>query len=132
MESNWMRRRLEGECNGRFERSHIYFTPYKYHSLHCRHVLKSSSEQTLMASESRITISRDSHRNIAQDQAADPHSRTLAEEEEHLDHSHMLELGRTHMQVAGVGRYLAEDTVQLGVPENLAETGVVAHRNLRG
>ena len=56
----------------------------------------------------------------------DPHSRTL-EEEEHLDHSRMGELGHTHMQVAEAGRYLAEDTVQVGEPEHLDSTGMVAH-----
>lgn len=81
-----------------------------------------------MGIESRIKISRVSHRNIAQEQGPDPHSRTLVEEEEHLDHSHTVELGHTHKQVVGVGRHLAEDTVQLGEPENLAAaTGVVAH-----
>ena len=85
-----------------------------------------------MGIESRITISRDPHRNIAQEQGPDPHSRTLGEGE-HLDHSHMVELGHTHMQVVGVGRYLAEDTVQLGEPENLAAaTGVVARTYLEG
>ena len=82
-----------------------------------------------MGNESRITISRDSHRNIAQEEGPDHHSRTLAEEE-HLDHSHMGEPGRTHMQVAGVGRYPVGDTVLLGEPENLAATGVVAHKSL--
>lgn len=47
--------------------------------------------------------------------------------EEHLDHSRMVELGHIHMQVAGVGRHLAEDTLQLGESENLAPTAVVAH-----
>ena len=67
------------------------------------------------------------HRNIDQEEGTDPHSRMLAEEEEHLDHSHTVELGHTHMQVAGVGKPLAEDTVQLGKPENLAATGVTGH-----
>lgn len=40
----------------------------------------------------------------------------------------MVKLGHTHMQVAGVSRHLAEDTVPPGEPENLAATGVVAHR----
>lgn len=36
------------------------------------------------------------------------------------------------MQVVAVGRHLAEDTVQLGQPENLAAIGVVAHIFLGG
>lgn len=48
-------------------------------------------------------------------------------EGEHLDHSHKVELGHTHMQVVGVGRHLVEDTLQLGEPEDLAATGMVAH-----
>ena len=83
-----------------------------------------------MGIESRTTISN-SRRNIAQEQGPDPHSRTLGEEE-HSDHSHMVELGHIHKQVAGVGRHLAEDTVQLGEPENLAATRVVAHTYLGG
>lgn len=39
----------------------------------------------------------DVHRNIDQEEGADPHSRTLAKEEEHLDQSHKVELGHTHM-----------------------------------
>ena len=44
-----------------------------------------------------------------------------------MDHSHTVELGHTHMQVAGGGRPPVEDTVQLRELGNLAATGVVAH-----
>lgn len=51
----------------------------------------------------------------------------LAEEEEYLDHSHTVVLGHIHMQEAGVGRPLVEDTVQLEEPENLAATEGTGH-----
>ena len=73
-----------------------------------------------------MTASRDFHRNIAQDQEEeDPRSHTLAAEER-LDRSHTVGLGRTHTQVAGVDRLLAEDTVRLAKPGNLVATGAVA------
>lgn len=73
-----------------------------------------------------MAISRELHRSIAQE--ADPHSRNFAAaEEEHLDHGHMVEPGHNHTQVAGVGKHLAEDTVQLAEPENPAATGLVVH-----
>lgn len=109
----------------------IYFAPLIYIIFRIASMTMSSSEFTLMGIESKITFSRDSHHNIAQEQGPDPHSRTPGEEE-HLDHSHMVELGHTHMQVVGVGRHLAEDTVQLEEPEDLDATGVVAHIYLEG
>lgn len=80
-----------------------------------------------MGIENSATISRDPRRNIAQEEGPDPRNRTLAEEE-HLDHSHTVEPGRTHIQVAGVGRYLAGDTVQLVEPA----TWAVARKYLGG
>ena len=74
-----------------------------------------------------VTVSRDLHHNTAQEGEADPRSRILAGEE-HLDHSHMVELDRTHTRVVGVGRYLAEDTVRLVEPESLVATGAAAAR----
>ena len=55
----------------------------------------------------------------------DLHSRKVAEEE-HLDRNRMAELGRTHMQVAGVDKRLEGDTVHPEEPESLAATGAVA------
>lgn len=74
-------------------------------------------------------VSRGLHRNIAQEEeGVDPRSRTLAKVEEHLDHSHMGELDHTHVQVAEVGSYFAEDTGQPEELENLAAIGVVARK----
>ena len=78
-----------------------------------------------------IATSRDLHRNIAQEAEAeaeaeaDLRSRMLVGEE-HLDRSHRAGLAHTHTKVAGVGRHLAEDTVRLEEPENLAAIGVAA------
>ena len=83
------------------------------------------SEQSHVYRKQAVTSSRDLHRNMAQEEEAEPRSRTLAEEE-HLDRSHMVELGHTHMQLVGVDRHLVEDTVHLVGPENLAATGVPA------
>ena len=40
--------------------------------------------------------------NVDQEEGTDPHGRMLAEDEEHLVHSHTVELGHTHTQLAGV------------------------------
>ena len=56
---------------------------------------------------------------MAQEEEADPRSRTLAEEE-HLDRNHMVELGHTHIQVVGVDRHLEEDIAHPVELENLA------------
>ena len=72
-----------------------------------------------------MTASRDLHHNTAQEEEADPRSRILAGEE-HLDRSHMVELGHTQTQVVEVDRHLAEDTALLVEPESLVATGAVA------
>ena len=69
-----------------------------------------------------MIASRDFHHRIAQEEEEDLRSRTLAGEE-HLDRSHMVEPGYTHI---GVRSHLVEGTVHLEDPENLAATGGVA------
>lgn len=75
-----------------------------------------------------VTVNRDLHRNIAQQEEVDPRSRTLAAEGGHSDRSHTVELvGHTRIQVAGVDRDFAADTVRRLVEVgNLAATGAAA------
>lgn len=129
MELNWMRPRSKGDSTTVGYRKVTYFAHLINIILSIASIISKQILSTLMGYRKQIaTVNRVPHRKIALEEEADPHSRMLAEEEDHSDHSHTAELGHTHIQVVGVGRHLAEDTVQLDQPEDLAATAVFAHK----
>ena len=105
-ESNWTGPRSTGDSITTGYSKVMYFAHLIYHSLHRKH----NSSTILWYIESKSSgLNRGHHRNIALE-GADLHSHMFAAEE-HLGHSHMTEFDHDHMQVAGVGKYSAEDTV---------------------